>query len=274
MTKEPYFISNLTSIKPSNNRNYSIVSPDLPSITNTQLKYAPPLNITNDNEPTATNVDIKARKRSIEPYYNKPMKIGVLPPAILNQFTYHFHDECAIIDDDDDDDYEYEYYDDIDEELINYSGSVIAPGNMLDNVYDNYDHNHNQDDQCELESTNDFKKSMTKIKVPPLSVVNDDDSNLSIPNILKLEQYFKYNNEILKTKLLIKSNNPNILINERSRKLSDSLLAPNLQQQQQQDLFVNDQYDYCQDNYYYYNGIKGNVRDDYSNNNESYSFLI
>ena len=56
------------------------------------------------------------------------MKIGVLPPAILINLLI-FHDECAIIDDDDEDD----------EELINYSGSVIAPGNMLGTVFDNYD---------------------------------------------------------------------------------------------------------------------------------------
>ena len=74
------------------------------------------------------------RKDSIEPYFNKPIKIGVLPPAILNQFTYYFHDESAIIDDDDDDDDDGSGF-----EYINYSGSVIAPMNVLDKVSDNYE---------------------------------------------------------------------------------------------------------------------------------------
>ncbi|KHC87410.1 hypothetical protein I503_02766 [Candida albicans SC5314] len=252
MTKEPYFISNLTSIKPSNNRNYSIVSPDLPSLTNTQLKYAPPLT-TNINNSTNIDVGNKARKRSIEPYYSKPVKIGVLPPAILNQFAYHFHDECAIIDDDDENN----------EELINYSGSVIAPGNMLGTVFDNYDQHESETYTEEYSNIDCFRKLMAKVKVP---LVNDGvGSNI---NTFRLEHYFKHNGESLKEKLLDKSNNPNVLINERSRKLSDSLSAPDLQQVG----FASDHYDYSEDSYS--TVIRGNARDDYGDNNEPYSFLI
>ena len=66
--------------------------------------------------------------------------------------------------------------------------------------------------------------------------------------------------------MLDKSNNPNVLINERSRKLSDSLLAPDLQQVG----FASDHYDYSEDSYS--TTIRGNARDDYGDNNEPYSF--
>ena len=53
---------------------------------------------------------------------------------------------------------------------------------------------------------------------------------------------------------------------KRSRKLSDSLLAPDLQQIG----FASDHYDYSEDSYSTI--IRGNARDDYGNNNEPHSF--
>lgn len=222
MTKEPYYNSDLTTIKPPNSRNFSIISDDLPAIvTNPNLRNAPPLN------PTAKSI----RRDSIEPYYKKPVKIGVLPPAILNQFNYYFNDESAI-DDDDDDDEEENF------EWVEYSSSVIAPLNVLDKVSDNYE-------EVVTDDGTVFKL-MQNVTVPA--------ATLNTHNHL-----FAIN----KNDLLDKTNNPNVLINNRSRKLSDKLLAPDLQQLR----FVNDSFE-IEQRY----DVKNFVRDDF--NDEPCTFII
>lgn len=233
MTREPYYNSDLTTIKPANTKNFSILSPDLPIITNNpNLKNAPLL-----NSPYKS-----IRKDSIEPYFNKPIKIGVLPPAILNQFTYYFHDESAIIDDDDDDDDD----DGSGFEYINYSGSVIAPMNVLDKVSDNYEEIFiDSKDQEEKEEEYGFK-FMKNVNVP-----------VATPST------HSHIFEINKDDLLDKTNNPNVLINNRSRKLSDKLLAPDLQDLK----FVNDSFEIEQRL-----DVKNLVRDDFIN--EPCSFII
>ena len=230
MTREPYYNSDLTTIKPANTKTFSILSPDLPIITNNpNLKNAPLL-----NSPYKS-----IRKDSIEPYFNKPIKIGVLPPAILNQFTYYFHDESAIIDDDEDDDEAglngFEY--------INYSGSVLAPMNVLDKVSDNYEEisigSRDQEEEYGF-------KFMKNVNVP-----------VATPST------HSHIFEINKNDLLDKANNPNVLINNRSRKLSDKLLAPDLQDLK----FVNDSFEIEQRL-----DVKNLVRDDFIN--EPCSFII
>ncbi|EMG47226.1 hypothetical protein G210_2474 [Candida maltosa Xu316] len=184
MIKEPYYSSELTSIKSTNDKNFSLVSLDLPSVsTNQNLKHAPPLDYSS----------VKQRRDSIEPYYTKPIKIGVLPPAILNQFTYYFNDESAIIDDDDDD---------FEGDMV-YSNGVVAPQNVLNRVSDNYE-------EQDTEDKFDFK-FMENVTVP--SVTSDERIHIFAVD---------------KDELLNKSNNPNILTNQRSRKLSDKLSAPDL----------------------------------------------
>ncbi|RCK57450.1 hypothetical protein Cantr_06509 [Candida viswanathii] len=221
MTKEPYYSSHLTTIKPANPKNFSIFSPDLPVIiSNPNLKNAPPLN------PATKSI----RRDSVEPYFNKPVKIGVMPPAILSQFTYYFHDESAIVEDEDDDELDFEQ--------VGYSSCVVAPQNVLAKVSDNYEELAAQEESA--------VKLMEHVNVP----VAISSTHASVF-------------EINKDDLLDKTNNPNVLINNRSRKLSDKLLAPDLSLLK----FVNDSFEYSESY-----DAKKTVRDDYIN--EPCTFIV
>ncbi|KAK6462227.1 hypothetical protein DFJ63DRAFT_313369 [Scheffersomyces coipomensis] len=100
MIREPYFNSSSSSsfIKPSNSKNYSFISHDLPTISPQDMKHslAPSFQLSaNPSVPAPHKASSKLilRRNSIEPYYVKPIKIGTLPPRISSIFKYTFVDD-------------------------------------------------------------------------------------------------------------------------------------------------------------------------------------
>ncbi|EGW31501.1 uncharacterized protein SPAPADRAFT_139977 [Spathaspora passalidarum NRRL Y-27907] len=192
MIKEPYYTS-ISSIKPKNANNYSLIAYDLPIIQPT-LQNAPRQEV--NDVVRQHRHHLHHRKDSIEPYYSKPRRLSGLPPVILNQFMYKDEsedDSCAVISDDEDEC--------IDNHVVN------PPKSLLRTVSDNYD--------SETEEEVNFAKLMQPIgALPKVDKTCSDCEDLSEVNEILLAQV----------------NNPNILINFRERTLSNGLSPPLIHQ--------------------------------------------
>ncbi|KAK6455178.1 uncharacterized protein RJT20DRAFT_55284 [Scheffersomyces xylosifermentans] len=222
MIKEPYYNSTSSSsfIKPSNPKTYSFVSYDLPPTAKSQFIKAPSVSFTAKTSPIWRN-----RSYSVEPYYVKNKKIGTLPPAISGMYKYTFaeeseEDDCAIVSDSEDDEYvpEFNIY-------PPPSNHETLSRKVSDNYASRYELDTDSDDsEKEIDAYSrwmkpiDSKPSIYKCTSQPPHLVNLGEINES---------------------LLMKSNNPNILTNVRSRSLSDNLDPPRLQAK----VFVYNNYD-------------------------------
>lgn len=222
MVTEPYYASgaSLSFIKPANSSCYSYVSHDLPPIPAESWLAPPPM------------TTVRSRKNSIEPYYSKSKKTGTLPPKITSLFRYKFgeenddeafykDDDCAVLSDDDDD-----------TDLIIGHRQISAPtsASLSRKVSDNYRYSNQSDDE-----TDPFGWDSRQLNPVPLSA-NKAQPVVCVPTPPHLHDLLEINNT-----LLIKSNNPNILINPISRSLSDTLMPPKIDEHNRR--YTNDMYE-------------------------------
>lgn len=232
MVQEPYYASGSSSsfIKPSNSSCYSYISQDIPNIPSVSW-VAPP----------ALNTGFRSRKNSLEPYYSKTKKTGTLPPKITSLYRYKFgeendqesfyqDDDCALLSDDDDTDL-----------LIGNRQIISAPtsATLSRKVSDNYRYS-NQSDE-EIDKFGWDSRQLNPVSLLSKTLVSKNPSSPSkpvesVPTPPHIHDLLEINNM-----LLLKSNNPNILINPISRSLSDSLIPPTIDDHNRR--FTNDIYD-------------------------------
>lgn len=242
MIKEPYYnlTSSASSIKPSNPKSYSFVSYDLPPTQPFQLLAAPSISLTAQTTPS------RSRSYSVEPYYVKNKKVGTLPPALSGMYKYTFAEESESGEDDD-----FAIVSDSEDEEYFAGGSsngyhIHPPPSdvtLSRKVSDNYTSRFELDtDTDESDKEVDaYNRWMTPIEA---------SSSAGIYKCRSRPPHLDSLRDINET-LLMKSNNPNVLTNVRSRSLSDNLEAPKLDQK----VFVYKGYEETP--------IKTGLRDDY-----------
>ncbi|ODV78443.1 uncharacterized protein CANTADRAFT_6834 [Suhomyces tanzawaensis NRRL Y-17324] len=187
--KEPYYCGN-SSVKPPTAHCYSLVHYALPQIPVASFLLPPPYQLAAPRW---------QRSNSIEPYYAGH-------PTLGRRYWHAHADDCAVVSDDDDD------YDDDDVPAVLGTGHVVAPPShpsISRKVSDNYHNSHSDDEDSTACIVGDTSKLAAVSGSAPLALP---------PHVHDLAEVNRV--------LVLKSDNPNILINPHARSVSATLRAP------------------------------------------------